>query len=101
DPAPALAAFRGWVTRPWMDHVCVKLFPPYTPRTAKGKKAGGTMKYGQPKGSAPRLYFPWPTLIAVLTTDAPLFAVEGQKKALAVAQLGLPAVGFQGVEGWH
>jgi len=27
--------------------------------------------------------------------------VEGENKALAVAQLGLPAIGFCGVEGWH
>ena len=32
---------------------------------------------------------------------APLWLVEGEKKALAVAQLGLPAVGFCGIEGWH
>ena len=33
--------------------------------------------------------------------DAPVWLVEGVKKALAVAQLGLPAVGFEGVEAWH
>src|SRR5262249_31641380 len=27
--------------------------------------------------------------------------VEGAKKALKVAQLGLPAVGFEGIECWH
>jgi hypothetical protein len=31
----------------------------------------------------------------------PLWVVEGAKKSLAVAQLGLPAVGFEGIEGWH
>jgi hypothetical protein len=36
-----------------------------------------------------------------LEGEAPPWLVEGEKKALAVAQLGLPAVGFCGVEGWH
>ena len=31
----------------------------------------------------------------------PLYIVEGEKKALSVAQLGLPAIGICGVEGWH
>jgi Domain of unknown function (DUF3854) len=34
-------------------------------------------------------------------SDEPLWCVEGEKKALAVAQLGLPAIGFCGIEGWH
>jgi hypothetical protein len=38
---------------------------------------------------------------AVLESGAALWIVEGEKKALAVAQLGLPAVGICGVEGWH
>jgi hypothetical protein len=38
---------------------------------------------------------------AVLGSDAPVWLLEGAKKALAVMQLGLAAVGFEGVEGWH
>jgi hypothetical protein len=37
----------------------------------------------------------------VCRTDRPFWCVEGVKKCLAVAQLGLPAVGFEGIEGWH
>jgi hypothetical protein len=37
----------------------------------------------------------------VLEGERPLWIVEGEKKSLAVAQLGLPAIGFCGVEGWH
>ena len=37
----------------------------------------------------------------VLDGDGALYLVEGEKKALAVAQLGLAAVGFAGIEGWH
>ena len=36
-----------------------------------------------------------------MTGDGPLWLVEGEKKALAVAQLDLTAVGFCGIEGWH
>ena len=36
---------------------------------------------------------------AVLEDHTPLWAIEGEKKSLAVAQLGLPAIGFCGVEG--
>ncbi len=79
----------------FMDHVRMKIFPPLTDR------AGHSVKYLQPKGSAPRLYFVARCLREVLEGDAPLWIVEGEKKALAVAQLGLPAVGFCGVEGWH
>lgn len=79
----------------FMDHVRVKVFPPLTDRD------GHTVKYLQPKGAPPRLYFCAAVLHGVLAATEPLWLVEGEKKALAVAQLGLPAVGFCGVEGWH
>lgn len=78
----------------WLDHVRLKVFPTLTTER-------GTVKYLQPRGSGVRLFFPLATLDAVLTSDAPLWFVEGEKKALAVAQLGLPAVGFCGIEAWH
>jgi len=79
----------------FLDHVRVKIFPPLT-------DAGGhTIKYLQPKASAPRLYFVASCLREVLEGEAPVWVVEGEKKALAVAQRGLPALGFCGVEGWH
>jgi hypothetical protein len=79
----------------FMDHVRMKVFPPFT------NASGNTVKYLQPRGSGVRLFFPLATLRRVLTDDEPLWLVEGEKKALAVAQLGLPAVGFCGIEGWH
>ena len=78
-----------------MDHVRMKVFPPLTDRQ------GHTVKYLQPKGSGPRLFFPLRTLEVALTGDAPLWLCEGEKKSLAVAQLGLPAVGFAGIDAWH
>ena len=41
------------------------------------------------------------TLDAACVATERLWLVEGAKKALAVAQLGLAAVGFEGIEGWH
>jgi hypothetical protein len=78
----------------WMDHIRMKVFPPITTGT-------GTCKYLQPKRSGVRIYFALATLDAVLHSTEPLYIVEGEKKALAVAQLGLPAVGICGIEGWH
>jgi hypothetical protein len=79
----------------FMPHTRVKVFP------ALADDEGHTIKYLQPRNTGPRLYFVARGLHDVLQGDTPLWIVEGEKKALAVAQLGLPAVGFCGVEGWH
>jgi len=79
----------------FMDHVRVKIFPTLTDTD------GHTVKYLQPKGSAPRLYFVASCLREVLEGETPLWCVEGEKKTISVARRGLPAVGFCGVEGWH
>ncbi len=79
----------------FMAHVRVKIFPGLTDAD------GHAVKYLQPTGSAPRLYFVARCGAEVLEGEAPLWLVEGEKKALAVAQRGLPTVGFCGVEGWH
>jgi hypothetical protein len=98
----------------FMDHARMKVFPtlakvtrdgetrwiPATEQQPKDVKHE-TVKYLQPKGSEPRLYFVGACLRDVVDGAAPLWLVEGEKKAIAVAQLGLPAVGFCGVEGWH
>jgi hypothetical protein len=78
-----------------MEHVRVKTFP------ALRDKNGHSVKYLQPKGSRPRLYFVSACLREVLEGAGPLWFCEGEKKSLAVAQLGLTTVGFCGVEGWH
>jgi hypothetical protein len=79
----------------FLPHTRLKRFPPGQDHH------GHTVKYLQPRRSSVRLYFPRPTLGAVLQSPAPLWCLEGEKKALAVGQLGLPAVGFCGIEGWH
>jgi hypothetical protein len=81
--------------RGFMNHVRMKVFPSLT------DASGHTIKYLQPRGSCPRLYFVSACLREVLEGESPLWFVEGEKKALAVAQLGLPAVGICGVQGWR
>lgn len=79
----------------FMDHVRMKVFPSFTDRR------GSTVKYLQPHRSGVHLYFPLVTLDRALHADEPLYLVEGEKKSLAVAQLGHAAIGFCGIEGWH
>jgi hypothetical protein len=79
----------------FMRHARVKIFP------ALRDGGGHRVKYLQPRGSGSRLFFTPRTAAGVLGGSAPLWLVEGEKKALAVAQLGLPAVGFCGIEGWQ
>jgi putative DNA primase/helicase len=78
----------------WLDHVCLRLFPPL-------ETEHGTIKYAQPRRTPPRLYLPRLNRAAIMDAAVPLWVVEGQKKALALAQVGLAAVGIAGVEGWH
>ncbi len=78
----------------WMDFIRMKIFPSLS-------HDGHSLKYLQRKQSSPRLFFPLAQMNEALHGRAPLWLVEGEKKALAVAQLGLPAIAFSGVEGWH
>jgi hypothetical protein len=78
----------------WMDHIRMKVFPAIETPT-------GTCKYLQPKRSGVRIYFPRATLDAALRSADPVHVIEGEKKTLSVAQLGLPAIGICGIEGWH
>ena len=78
----------------FMNHIRLKVLPSF-------KTPKGTVKYLQPKRSGVRCYFPLATLGAVRYSADPLYLVEGEKKALAVAQTGVPAIGLCGIEGWH
>ena len=79
----------------YFDMFQVKLFP------ALVDAAGHSTRYLQPKGTTPRLYFVRSVLSMVIDPTKPIYLVEGAKKAIAAAQLGLAAVGFAGVHGWH
>jgi hypothetical protein len=79
----------------FMDAIRLKLFPPQV------DSEGHSFKYAQPKGSSPRVYFVRRCLRAVVGRADRLLIVEGEKKALALAQLGHAVIGIAGVEAWH
>jgi uncharacterized protein DUF3854 len=99
----------GWM----LDHPKMRVFAFATDLTGdvrgdqiaapreKWRYNGGTRKYIVRYRSAPRLFFPLSTLCRVLESAEPVFLIEGEKKSLAVAQLGLPAVGLESAWGWH
>lgn len=79
----------------FMPHVRMKVFPPIT------EGDGPSLKYLQPPGSGVRVFFPIAAIAAVVNSEAPLWLVEGEKKSLAVAQLGLPTIGIAGINAWN
>lgn len=72
-------------------------FKPSRPRT----KDARPVKYESPIGKPNRAYFPPGTLSALTDPTAPLLITEGEKKALAADQHGLPCIGLTGVYGWQ
>jgi hypothetical protein len=72
---------------------CFCRFRPHTPKIIGGKAA----KYLQPKGSPLRAYYPPASLPDLRDGVSPVYITEGEKKALALSQLGLAAVGLGGM----
>ena len=72
----------------------MKLFPSL--RDGNGK----LIKYHVPKGSVNHLYIPDNTYIVRNNPREPLYITEGEKKALAVTQYGLPCIGISGLWNW-
>jgi hypothetical protein len=96
----------------WLDHVKLKVFGDEDASSLRGDHVepakrerwrynGGQRKYLGRRAAPPRLFLPLATLDRALRGDEVLYLIEGEKKALAVAQLGLPAVGVESVWGWH
>jgi len=76
------------------DFARVKLFPPIR------DKDGHTIKYHQLRGSGCHLYVT-PSAHAILKDPRKLLTFpEGEKKAAALHQAGIPAIGFGGVWNW-
>jgi hypothetical protein len=65
----------------------------HKPKVIDGKQ----VRYIQPKGSALRGYFPIASLTKLRDGEDPVYITEGEKKALALSQLGLAAVGIGGI----
>lgn len=61
---------------------------------------GQPIKYESPRGAPNRAYFP-PGFDELCRADETIIFTEGEKKALAVSQLGLPCIGLVGVWGWQ
>lgn len=79
----------------YFDMFQVKLFPPLQDAD------GHTVKYLQPRGSAPRVYFVRSVLPRVMDPSVALYLTEGAKKTCYAASLGLAAIGFSGIQAWH
>jgi hypothetical protein len=75
---------------------CFARVKPRRPRQRKGKP----VKYEQPVNSSPRAYYAPAVLPRLRGGKSPVHITEGEKKALALSQLGLAAVGLGGVYGW-
>jgi hypothetical protein len=95
----------------WFDHVKLKVFSDEGVADIRGDRVehrgeryrynNGARKYLARRASPPRLFFPLATMTPALEDADALWVVEGEKKSLAVAQLGLPAVGIESAWGWH
>jgi len=68
---------------------------PHKPPVIDGKPA----KYVQPKGSPQRAYFPVASLAKLRDGESEIYITEGEKKALALSQLGYAAIGIGGFWG--
>ncbi len=66
---------------------------PHKPRVKDGKP----VKYEQPKGVPSRAYFPALSVTQLRNAKKAVFVTEGEKKALALSQLKLAAIGLGGV----
>ncbi len=76
---------------------------PQTPRIERRKNGRErAVKYDQPKGSPQLIYYTPRARVGDWYADAsrPLYWTEGEKKALALDQLGLPCIGLTGVWLW-
>ncbi|MFH1922221.1 MAG: DUF3854 domain-containing protein, partial [Planctomycetota bacterium] len=69
---------------------------PHDPRVIDGKP----VKYEQAKGSIPHAYFPAGCLKQLRAGTGPVYVTEGEKKSLALAQMGFTAIGLGGVWAW-
>lgn len=70
---------------------------PSTPREREGKP----VKYESPIGKGNLAYFPPGTRAALADPSRRLLLTEGEKKALAADQAGIPCIGLVGVYGWQ
>jgi putative DNA primase/helicase len=75
---------------------CFARVRPHIPRVRDGEP----IKYEQPVGEPLRAYYPKASLTKLRDGESPVYVAEGEKKTLALSQLGLAAVGIGGVWCW-
>jgi len=75
---------------------CFARVRPLSPRIRDGEP----IKYEHPLGETARAYFPAASLTKLRDGTSPVYVTEGEKKALALSQLGMAAVGIGGVYCW-
>lgn len=84
---------HGWLVFPYRDSAgavnCFARRRLHTPR--------GDQKYDQDKGTGKRAYFPAGSVGRLRAGADDVYVTEGEKKALALDQIGLAAVGLGGV----
>jgi hypothetical protein len=100
DPT-TYAATTGGLFFPYFDidgrQNCYARLRPDHPRQGRD---GRPVKNETPRGLPPRAYFAVPTLDKLRDGVSDVYVTEGEKKALALSQLGLAAVGLGGVWCW-
>jgi hypothetical protein len=72
---------------------CFARARPHKPRVEDGKER----KYESPLGSELHAYLPRASLARLRDGKSPVYVTEGEKKAMALSQLGLAAVGIAGI----
>jgi hypothetical protein len=96
----------------WLDYLKLKVFGDagevrvlrgghVEERHERWRYNRGARKYLVRRATSARLFLPLATMDRAVRGSGPLYVVEGEKKALAVSQLGLPAVGLESAWGWH
>lgn len=105
----AIAKILGW--QPRDQYWSQGLVFPFTLRSGEAyarvkldwprhDPSGKPIKYESPRSSGNHAYFP-PGFWDSVATAGMLVITEGEKKALAVQQLGIPCIGLVGVWGWQ
>ncbi len=88
----------GAMVFPYFDYDgTVNCYAVRRPHIPTMKKEGKPAKYLNPPGEPLRAYFPPASLTKLRDGASPVFMTEGVKKALALSQLGLAAVGLAGI----
>ena len=75
---------------------CFARVRPHYPRIRDGKP----IKYEQPVNEPCRAYYPAACVAKLRDGETTVYVTEGEKKALALSQLGLSVVGIGGVYAW-